>query len=145
MRKTALRKKPKRDRLRILHKKAWDLWSIYIRKRDNGVCFTCGKRDWNLELGEPEIRSMQAGHFIHNVLDFDPMNINCQCSRCNHYLSGNGAEYSIRLIRIYGLKAVEDLHNRASMALKGEKRSEEDYLKLISDFQQKIKELEGKI
>src|SRR3990167_3937552 len=66
----------------ILHKKAWNVFSKWIRERDK-TCITCGSRS-----------SLQAGHFWHGVLDFDPMNINAQCSGCNHFKSGNLAIYS---------------------------------------------------
>lgn len=81
---------------------------------------------------------MQAGHLHHNVLDFDEKNIHCQCSRCNHYLSGNLQKYSARFIDKYGLDEFTALEIRASMALKGEKRSEEDYRKLIEELNKKL-------
>lgn len=121
--------KPKRDRLRILYDKAWTLMSLIVRKRDKGRCFTCDDQVWNMDLGEPDIRPMQAGHFKHGKLDFDFMNINCQCQRCNHYLSGNLGEYAIRLIKKYGIEKVEDLQRRA-LQEKG-KPTEEEYEKLI--------------
>ena len=83
--------------LKELRKLAWKTFSIYVRQRDMGICFTCGKRDnW---------KSMQAGHLFHrDCLDYDEKNINCQCVRCNHYLSGNLQEYTYRFIKKYGEK-----------------------------------------
>lgn len=72
------KKNKKRSQKQILHDKLWNIFSIYIRRRDGGVCFTCNERKWDEELGEWTIKGMQAGHFYHNVLDFDEMNINCQ-------------------------------------------------------------------
>lgn len=116
------------------HKKAWDVFSRWIRNRDNGVCFTCGAFVWNEELGTNDIRPMQAGHYRHGVLDFDEQNINCQCVRCNHWLSGNLGEYTLKLIDKYGIKAVNDLRQRASDAQKGKKMSEDDYREIIKKY-----------
>ena len=63
---------------------------------------------------------MDAGHFKHGVLDFDEINVHCQCKKCNKWMHGNLGEYSIRLIRKYGLEAIEELHRRAKEATKGE-------------------------
>ncbi|WP_204466220.1 hypothetical protein, partial [Bifidobacterium pullorum] len=64
MKRTWLKRKPPKKKRKVidhksrkyLHKKAWDLFSKYVRQKENGVCFTCKKRDnW---------KNMQAGHFI---------------------------------------------------------------------------------
>lgn len=141
-RKPLAKKKKKRSKAQILRDKLWDIFSIYIRTRDKGTCFTCGARNWNEELGEFDIRGMQAGHFKHTVLDFDEMNINCQCVRCNHHLSGNGTVYAMNLIRKYGLEAVEDLERRATHErANGRKYTEEELLERINYYKQKTEEL----
>ena len=89
-----------------LRKKVWTLMSEYIRSKaanHQGYvhCYTCGKQDnW---------RSMDAGHFIHNKLDFDPRNLKIQCGRCNRYLRGNLGVYAIKLVQEYGLEWVNKL------------------------------------
>lgn len=88
--------------------------SEYIRKRDHGICFTCGKKEPDYEDNDGNTKSgwkrMDAGHFIHkSCLDFNEININCQCSRCNRHLHGNAGEYAIRLIKKYGIGAVDNL------------------------------------
>lgn len=126
-----------------LHKKLWNIFSIYIRLRDKGVCFTCSTRKWDEELGEWTIKGFNAGHFRHGVLDFDEQNIHCQCIRCNHHLSGNGVEYARRLTKQIGLKAVEALHNRADRAMRGELHTVEWYLAKIDYYTKKVKEYGG--
>ena len=96
-----------------LHDKLWKLFSIYIRNRDKRKCITCGRQFWDEEKGEWSLNGLEAGHYKHGVLDFDEMNINCQCTKCNHFLSGNLSEYSLYLLQKYGKKKFEDLHNRA--------------------------------
>lgn len=72
--------------------------SEYVRRRDKGVCFTCGDRKpW---------KEQHAGHYIHKRLDFNEMNINCQCVSCNKFRHGNLAIYTLNLIKKYGLNRV---------------------------------------
>ncbi len=104
-----------------IHKKAWNVFSKWIRNRDP-YCVTCGAP------------SQQAGHFWHGVLDFDEENISGQCIRCNHFLSGNLAQYSIYLLRKLGKKKFEALDLRHTRALAGEKRTDEEYNTIIEKY-----------
>jgi len=105
MKKTALKKKSKNKSKRLkLFDKAWALFSLYIRKRDKGQCFTCGKRG--------DIKEMQAGHFIHGKATpvyFNEYNVHCQCIHCNHYLSGNRDIYLRNIQKKYGIKKGDEL------------------------------------
>lgn len=89
----------------------------WIIKRDKGICFTCGRA------------GNQAGHFKHNKLDFDEMNLNCQCVYCNHFLSGNLGIYAIKLIEKYGKKKVDDLIKRSNQIKKYTRSELEDIIK----------------
>lgn len=113
--------------------KAWIVFSIWIRKRDK-KCVACGATFWDSEKGEWSIVGLQAGHFHHNVLDFDEENVNAECSQCNHYRSGNLAPYSVYLINKIGLKRFNDLANRATQALAGELKSIKDYQEIIEKY-----------
>ncbi len=115
-------KKKKRPKLAVLHDKAWAVFSKWVRARD-GRCITCGSYD-----------TLQAGHFWHNCLDFDEMNINAQCSACNHYRSGNLALYAAYLLHKYGPEEFNKLEIRHYLSLKGDKKSEQDYLGLIAKY-----------
>lgn len=84
-----------------------NVFSKYIRTRDNFTCFTCDK------FGD--MKSMQCGHYISrsiNILRYDEKNCNAQCVGCNVFKSGNIPEYAIRLIRKYGNTILEELHAR---------------------------------
>ena len=55
---------------------------------------------------------MQAGHFLHGhtkATFFEPDNIHPQCPRCNTYLSGNGVQYTLNMIRDKGQAFVDKL------------------------------------
>ena len=124
-------KKIKHISLKALHKKAWALQSEYIRRSARGRCFVCGdRRNW---------KEQQAGHYIHkDCLDFDLININCSCVRCNKWLSGNLGVYAERLIAEYGEEAVIRLRQRANQVKKFTITELEG---LIENYKQKIKEL----
>ena len=74
-------------------KKAWAVFSAWIRKRDKGICFTCDRFC--------EGSGYHAGHYIPRSLSsylyFDERNVSGQCYRCNIHLSGNADEYAARL------------------------------------------------
>jgi hypothetical protein len=100
-------KKYQKSKFKSLHKKAWGLVSLYVRKRHadwNGmtVCYTCGVME--------HYTKMNAGHFHHNKLDFDPeRNLRTQCVQCNLHKSGNLAIYGTKLAFELGLKGMEQL------------------------------------
>ena len=120
-----------------LKKALWDIFSKYIRLRDKGICFTCG--------AEKHWKELQAGHFVHGVLDYDEMNINAQCVKCNLYNSGNGVEYTLRLIRKYGLEKVEDLKARATLALAGELYEDEWLKERIQHYRKLVEQMKKKL
>jgi len=120
----------KKDRLKD---NAWKTFSEYIRKRDK-KCFTC-----------PNGLAENAGHFYHNVLDFDEENINGQCVRCNKWLSGNLAIYSHNLLVKIGKKRFDDLYIRHYRAMKSEKHEEKYYEDIISKYKEKIRLIDSSI
>lgn len=126
-----------------LKKKLWEVFSRYIRQRDNGKCFTCGlQKPW---------KQMQAGHFICKSIGglglyFHEKNVHCQCYRCNINLGGNGAIYVRKLIATYGEDVLKELYhiydNRNDYKI-----SDEEYLVLIDKYtpkEEKIKKLKTK-
>lgn len=77
--------------------RAWKAFSEFIRRRDNGKCFTCGIiKPW---------KQMQAGHWIpgrHNSNLFNEQGCHCQCYHCNVGLKGNPVVYYDNMIKRYG-------------------------------------------
>jgi 5-methylcytosine-specific restriction endonuclease McrA len=117
-----------------LKKKLWKLFSEYIRRRDKGICFTCGRvQDWKL---------CDAGHFIPRsvgglALFFHEDNVHAQCKRCNMPpLCGNQYEYGRRL----GEKKVKELRKLQSQITKW---SRQDYQDKIAHYQEKLKEYDA--
>lgn len=87
-----------------LKKQADAVFSLFIRTRDGGKCYTC-------EVVKP-IKEMQNGHYITrgcNQLRYDTRNCHCQCVGCNIFKSGNMPAYSLALIRQYGPNILTEL------------------------------------
>jgi 5-methylcytosine-specific restriction endonuclease McrA len=80
------------------------VFSEYIRRRDNGICFTCGlKKHW---------KQMQNGHYVsraHRSLRWDEINCHCQCVGCNVFRNGNMTSYAVRLEKKYGIGILQKL------------------------------------
>ena len=118
--------KKKRTKLQILHDKAWKIFSRYIRLRDNGKCFTCGV------VGD--IKIMQAGHFIHKqCLDFNEININCQCVFCNKWKHGNLGIYATRLTEKYNPEILIQLERLGNEVKKFTIKELEEIIKRYSN------------
>ena len=88
-----------------LKKQLWTIFSKYIRIRDDGVCFSCGKKD--------DWKNTDAGHYVPKTaglaLYFDEKNVNCQCTACNRFRHGNLSQYALALRQKYGEKILEEL------------------------------------
>jgi hypothetical protein len=93
---------------RALKKRAWVVFSKWIRNRDNNRCITCGKtRDTLNKKGKKSV--IYGGHYCHNREDFNERNINAQCYTCNWRKKGNMRFYTIYMVDKYGLDYVKEL------------------------------------
>lgn len=111
-----------------LKKELWKHFSIYIRTRDNFICFTCDRKG--------EGSGMHAGHFISKAagglaLYFNEDNVHAQCYNCNINIGGNQWEYGQRL----GEEKVKQLF----------KLKNESWKWGICEYEQKIKEYKDKL
>ena len=120
-------RKHSKNKISVLKRKAWAIFSKWIRNRDNWTCFTCGSRFTGAGL--------HAGHFVsrsHNATFFDELNVNAQCYPCNIYKRGNSGEYARRLIEKYGQRKFKALLERG----RGIKQFKEtELLEIIRKYQ----------
>lgn len=93
MKRTKLKKKSK-QKIPVLKRKLWEVFSKYIRQRDRGICFICSRKC--------EGSGYHAGHFIPKsvgglILYFNEDNVHGCCYHCNVNLGGNLYEYGIKI------------------------------------------------
>ena len=138
-----IRKHSKRP-LPKLKKEAWDLWSLCRRKlaakkaARNGYvqCISCGKWiHW---------KESQLGHYLHGVMDFNPVNTNIQCRQCNGFRKGNPIGYAKWLVLKYGQLVLEELdQGKIEERRKGKVYERSDYADMIKTFKEKLADLEA--
>lgn len=121
-----IKKLAKQKSLSQLKKILWQHFSLFIRRRDNYTCFTCGRKG--------EGSGIHAGHFINKsiggvMLYFNEENVNAQCYRCNIHLGGNIWEYGQRL----GAEKVETLY-RIREQYKDWQFDRKDYEQMIERY-----------
>ncbi len=133
----------KKKTISSLKRKAWVLFSQYIRMRDClrttgctsfGLCITCGKR-YHFKL-------LQAGHFIpgrHNANLFLEKGCHAQCYNCNINLRGNTLEYRRKIIEMYG-KGYDEVLEKEAQQIK--KFTPQDLEVLIVELAAKVKLLD---
>jgi len=124
----------KKQSCAALKKKLDNVFSLYVRHRDNGVCYTCGVQRMPSE--------MQAGHYIsrvHLVLRWDETNVKCQCPKCNLFMQGNAVSYREHLVADYGDDAVKALEESRHEIVK---RDAAWYHQMITHYQARMKTYE---
>lgn len=129
-------KKGEKKTVASLIKKLDKVFSLYIRKRDaNGDYFTC------ITCNEIKLFSKaDAGHYVsrgYKSLRFDERNVHAQCTKCNRFLSGNMDEYTIFMIRRYGVDVLEEL-NRLKYTVK--QFTSQELQDMIDHYKQKLTE-----
>lgn len=111
------------------------VFNKYIRLRDAGLpCISCGHPD-------DGSRQRHASHYKsvggNPALRFDPSNVNCSCSICNNWLSGNLVPYRVALIAKVGQADVDRLEGPQQPL----KLTIEEIQGLIAKYKAKVKEL----
>jgi hypothetical protein len=93
--------------LSFYKKKLDKIFSLYIRYRDAGVCYTCDK-----DCGP---KSAQCGHFVprqYLAVRWDETNCHAQCYACNMLYNGQPSAYAIRLTEEFGPNKVKELESK---------------------------------
>lgn len=127
------KKKPKKLRKHSNHpsaklkRDAWTVFATWIKNRDNWQCCTCPNKFRDSR--------MNAGHFepksLGNIFLFREDNVHAQCCYCNNN-EGCPAEYSLYMIKRYGVEKIVELS-----ALRGKtlKLTKQDYEGIIKKYE----------
>jgi len=112
MQKIDLQKKPKKKKnnKKLLKKKLDEIFSLYIRKRDNYTCFICGK------IGYDNDGDMQCSHlFSRNSLNtrWNEKNATCMCKSCHFKHHSNDSEiYRRKYVIIFSEHQLDEIYFR---------------------------------
>lgn len=100
-------KKKKRNPIKALRARIWEVCKDIVRSRYGNVCYSCGRKglsgvNWH------------TGHLIPKsvcgaYLKYDVRNLRPQCYNCNINLGGNGAEFLRQMIAREGQEYVDAL------------------------------------
>lgn len=122
----------KKESCSALKKKLDSVFSLYIRHRDKGICYTCGVQKMPSE--------MQAGHYVSRIclpLRWDEDNVHCQCYSCNCMKHGDLITYRENLAQDIGIEAVERMELRRHSTVK---LTPAWYHQMINHYQSLLKE-----
>jgi hypothetical protein len=133
----------KKPALKSVKKKAWDLMSQWVRRKDadeggTTQCFTCDRLiDWKYES--------QAGHAIggrKNAVLLDEAIIRPQCYPCNAKHIGNG-RYDVFIRKLIELHGIEWMQKKSMEARQPKKMYVADYEEIIADLKMKLHNLDN--
>jgi hypothetical protein len=104
--------KAKATRMEILKGMLWAVFSEYIRRRDEGMCISCGRYKTYEEL--------QAGHYVpmggNDIeLGFSEINVNGECGGCNGFDSFHLIPMRKNLILKYGEDTIDEIDRLKDM------------------------------
>lgn len=137
MQKQLKKKKPSKS-LPKLKSELQIVFNQFIRLRDKGKpCISCN-----------EPKELQAGHYYsvkgYDGLRFDEFNVHGECAGCNCFDESHLIGYGENLVNRIGKFEFECLKQRARDYKKGGYKFYKSELEImISDYKQKIKELES--
>lgn len=97
LKKASRRKRRSTRSVSKLKREADRVFSLWIRRRDKYICFTCGAQKTK--------DTIQNGHYISrsiSSLRYDEMNCHAQCVACNIFKHGNMDAYALHLQDTYG-------------------------------------------
>lgn len=120
-----------------LKRKSWIAISGFVRRKDKYRCITCGES--GNECGHYQRNSERNQLLGGNLLWYDLRNLNCQCSRCNKYLSGNLNKYAIYLEKKYGKGILQELNKLYFTPKKWTREELEQIIKKYGQGRTKIK------
>ena len=121
-----------------VEKELWDVFSLYIRARDNWTCFTCGRS----KRRDPDT-VFQAGHLFTRgkaAIKYDERQVFCQCAGCNFRHNSDPDIYRERFIKVFGQARYDTIYQMRNAPCK---RTVADMRLMIDHYKQKYEALKG--
>jgi hypothetical protein len=137
MKRTRIKKRSKTP-LAKAKLKLWKELKEVIKKRDGEVCISCGATGLTGH-------NKHGGHFIPSsscggFLRYDLRNVWIQCSTCNLFRNGAGAEYTIELQKRFGNKFVTKILKDKQRTIK----LDIEYIQAMTEYYKSIQKLSKK-
>lgn len=113
-------------------KEAWSVFSKFIRVRDKGVCYTCGREGFTGS-------GYHAGHYAtqgasNMFARFNEIFVRGQCYACNILKNGNTIEFRKHLVKDLGEAAVVEFENTYQRVPTGRKWGITDFQEVIEKY-----------
>lgn len=134
MKKSTLRKKGKQSISKIQHK-LWQLCKEIVRKRHGNVCYTCGRT--GLQGSNWQTGHMWAKASVGAYLKYDLRILRPQCSICNLFQGGRGADFWVNMVRENGQEYMDKLKSERSVTV----NAMNHYTQLLSEYEVILKSL----
>ena len=144
MSKLGLSVQPKKKEISLskAKKRAWTVFSKYIRVRDalkttgdpeTAKCVTCGNTY--------PIKKMQGGHWIPGrraAVLFSEQNVHAQCVICNLWRKGEYGKYTRAMKKMYGQEVMDELLDLDEQTVQIKAYQ---YLEIEETYKKKLKDL----
>src|SRR3990167_7838647 len=121
-------KKVSKQKISTIQNKIWEHCKRIIRKMYGNVCYTCGAT--NLVGSNWQTGHLWAKASLGAFLKYDLRVLRPQCSRCNLFLGGMGAEFYRRMFVLEGKAYMEKLVADRQKSVK----TYDHYLKTLQDY-----------
>lgn len=137
MRRTTIKKKSKTP-LAKAKGKLWKVLKQVIEIRDGDTCISCGAEGLRGH-------NKHGGHFIPSsscggFLRYDLRNVHIQCSTCNLFRGGAGAEYTRALEKKYSTAFVDKVIADKQVSIK----LDVDYIESLTEYYQSLLAMNSK-
>lgn len=96
----------------LLKKEADQVFSNFIRNRDNWTCQTCGLQVFG--------SNSHCSHFVgrnNMATRYEEKNCICQCAKENMFMEGNKPKFALTLMKKYGTGIIEELVNQGEQKI----------------------------
>lgn len=107
-----------------------DIWQECRRIKDRPIvdCYTCGAKD--LQGNNKQLGHMWSKATLSACLKYELDILEWQCSRCNIWNGGMGADFYKRKIKELGKKRMEELESKRNESVK----AYDYYLELLNKY-----------
>lgn len=114
MKRTKLKRKSKSPIVKIQN----DIWKECrrIKDRPNAICYTCGAQ--NLQGGNKQLGHMWAKASLPATLKYELDILEWQCSRCNIFQGGMGADFYKKKLAELGQERMSELERLRQSSVK---------------------------